>query len=112
MDDNEIRMDRSRRQEKEGAKAYSGKTVRGSGSGRMKGDIDSKYFRIECKRTDKKQKSITVTQAFLEKIEEEAFGAGKLPALEIEIGSYKPWVIIRREEFQNLIAYFKEFGDG
>ena len=112
MDDNQIRLERSKRQEVRGARNYKGRRIRGSGSGVMKGDMDSKYFRIEAKRTDKRQKSITIKQEYLDKIRDQAFEDRKLPALEIEIGNAKPWVIIRKEEFQNMISYFAQHGEG
>lgn len=74
---------RSRDQEKELATRVGGKCTPGSGSKSVKGDVRVKgVIRIEAKTT--KNKSFSVTQDMLDKIEEAALAHGELPIIVVE----------------------------
>ena len=74
---------RAPKQEKELAKRVGGKTVRGSGSGKEKGDVRlHRVCRIEAKTTNKN--SFSVTREMIEKIETAAMCHGELPVLIVE----------------------------
>lgn len=74
---------RSPKQEKELAKRVGGKTVRGSGSGKEKGDVRvHRVCRIEAKTTNKK--SFSVTREMIEKIETAAICYGEMPVIIVE----------------------------
>ena len=76
---------KSQKQERKTAKTFSGRTQAGSGSlSGSKGDVRSKYNLIECKRTD--HSSISIKEAWLDKIRKEAVKEGRIPVLAIEIG--------------------------
>ena len=90
---------KANRQEKRLAKELKGYTTAASGAGRNKGDIDTKNFKIEVKRTDKQ--SLAIKKSWLLKIEEESYGVGKEPALIIEIDG-EEWVVIPKRLFKIL----------
>lgn len=74
---------RAPKQEKKVARDTGGYRVRGSGSGKEKGDTrDRGISRIECKCTS--NKSIAVTRDMVEKITNAALGNGEIPAIHIE----------------------------
>ena len=90
---------KSNKQEKRLAKEFGGRTTAASGAGRNKGDIDIKRFKIEVKRTDKQ--SLAIKKEWLVKIDEEAYGVGKDPALIIEIGG-EEWDVIPKRIFKQI----------
>jgi Holliday junction resolvase len=74
---------RAPRQERELAKRVGGNTVRGSGSGKEKGDVRlHRVCRIEAKTTSKQ--SFSVTREMIEKIETAAMCHGEMPVLIVE----------------------------
>lgn len=62
-----------------------------------KGDVRGDENLIECKRTDKKQ--ITIHDAWLEKIREEALVEGRTGLLVIEMASGRPWVMVEQADW-------------
>lgn len=69
--------------EREMAARLGGRTVRGSGSGKEKGDVRVKgLLRVEAKCT--KRDSFSITGPMLDKIEAAAVGAGEIPAVVVE----------------------------
>jgi hypothetical protein len=93
---------RSKKQEKKVASLASGFLVPGSGSGRFKGDVQSKEFKIECKTTEKD--SISLKLSWLRKIEAEALSDAKTPVLSIEIGDTR-YYVLREQEFEDYVHY-------
>lgn len=78
-----------------------GKRVKGSGAGNVKGDIRSDKFIVECKST--KFKSFSITERLLEKLEEDSFGADKIPILSIELENGKrKFYVITEDAFEEL----------
>lgn len=76
--------ERAARQEKRTAKRLGGETVKGSGSGDVKGDVRLKgIVRIEAKHT--KHKSFRVTEEIIDGIELAVAGTGEIPVIEVEI---------------------------
>ncbi len=74
---------RSPKQESEIADRVGGRVTRGSGSGNEKGDVRvEKVVRIEAKTT--KNKSFSVTQEIVNKIEGAALPNGEVPAIVVE----------------------------
>lgn len=74
---------RSPQQELELANRVGGRVTRGSGSGNEKGDVRvDKVIRIEAKTT--KNKSFSVTQDIVNKIEAAALPNGEVPAIVVE----------------------------
>ena len=74
---------RAPKQEREIAHRVGGRVTPGSGARDVKGDVRVKgLLRIECKTT--KNKSFSVTQEMLEKIEMAACSGGEMPVLIIE----------------------------
>lgn len=72
--------------------------MRGSGSGREKGDVNTRHFKVECKGT--KHGSMQVQLPWLVKIEEEAFDSGRRMALELSfLEGKKKFVLISQEDF-------------
>ncbi len=75
---------RSPVQEKQLATKLGGERVRGSGCGRVKGDVRVKgVLRVEAKVT--RHNSFSVTKEMIEKIETAAITEGELPAMLIEL---------------------------
>ena len=91
---------KSNKQEKRLAKEFGGRTTAASGAGRNKGDIDIKRFKIEVKRSERG--SLAIKKEWLLKIDEEAYGVGKNPALAIEIDG-EEWVIIPKRVFMSIM---------
>lgn len=76
---------RARMQEKAAAKRIGGTVTRGSGSGRVRGDVRLKGFvRLEAKTT--KHRSFSVTDELIDKLEAAVFGVGEVPIMQIELG--------------------------
>lgn len=74
---------RAPKQEREVAHRVGGRVTPASGARDVKGDVRVKgVLRIECKTT--KNKSFSVTQEMLDKIEEAACSGGELPIMVIE----------------------------
>lgn len=77
---------RAPKMERETAKRLGGRVTPGSGAKDTKGDVRiRRVSRIECKTT--KHKSFSVTSEMIRKIEDAVFGAGEVPAIEIELGT-------------------------
>ena len=76
---------RSKVQEAETAARLGGRVTKQSGGGMFeKGDVRIPgLVKVECKTT--KNKSFSVTKDIIEKIEEQALGAGELPVIEVDI---------------------------
>lgn len=84
---------KSVRQEKREARKFGGRARKGSGCGpNNKGDVETKVFLIECKRTDKKQ--IVLKKEVIDKIEQEALQHGKEPLIALEIQDRRVYVIL------------------
>lgn len=74
---------RSPKQEAELAERLGGKIVKGSGCGFEKGDVRVRNkILLEAKCTS--NKSFSITQEILDKIEDAACGNGELPVIEVE----------------------------
>jgi hypothetical protein len=88
----DMRMKRSRAQEKHVASKSGGKTRPGSGSRWFApGDIKSKLYLISCKTTTKK--SFSLKQKDLEEIKVDAFMEDKTPLMQVDFGGRKVWII-------------------
>jgi hypothetical protein len=75
---------RSKQQEAEVAAKIGGVQVRRSGAGVEKGDVRLKNFvRVEAKTT--KNKSFSVTEEILDKLDDSVLGSGEVPLFHIEI---------------------------
>lgn len=75
---------RARAQEQAAAKRIGGVVTRGSGSGRVRGDVRLKGFvRLEAKTT--KHRSFSVNDELLDKLETAVFGTGEVPVMQIEL---------------------------
>lgn len=99
------KLRKSKRQEKSAARDYGGRTVGGSGSGREKADVNTPDVKLECKRTDKA--SMSLKREWLEKVFDQAYSSGRVPALEIEFegGGREParWVMIESRLFKEVL---------
>lgn len=73
-----------------------------------KSDIASKHFRIEAKTRVKPSKTMTLKKEWLNKIGNEAFETGKLPALAISFGDGRDYFIIDEKTFYKLVEGLKE----
>lgn len=94
------RIQRSRQQEHRTAKKHNGRRQSGSGSSwSKKGDVKTKRFLIENKRTD--AKSISIKAEVLEKIWTEAWADGLMPALVFELGG-RSWIIHAEDDYLEL----------
>lgn len=94
---------RSREQEKGLAKQIGGVRVKASGAGVEKGDVRLKNFvRIEAKTT--KNKSFSVTEELVEKLEDSVLGSGEVPLFHIEILSGAKKCIVMPEWALDLIV--------
>ena len=79
------RLQRSRAQEKRGARLHGGRVQPGSGNGTThKGDVRTERALIEYKRTD--ADSITIKLAWLEKVRREALVIGRTQLFGFELG--------------------------
>lgn len=98
-----------RAQEERIASAVGGRRVPASGASPFsKGDVSQDRFLIECKQTV--AASLSVKQAWLEKITGEAEAQGKYPALSLEIQggerrlAERDWIAVPRSVFQRLLS--------
>ena len=92
------KLDKSRRQEKVLSRRFQGKLQVGSGNKSFhKGDVKTKVYLMEAKRTDKD--SMILKGEWLRKIRSEAFRYGKIPTLAIEIGDER-YIIIEENDFK------------
>lgn len=81
----------------------------GSGNGLfVKGDVTTKEFKIEAKRTDNTH-SISLKREWLTKVAHQAFSERRLPAVAIEFGgSTEQFYVLRASEFQLLLSLLRE----
>lgn len=81
----------------------------GSGNGKfVKGDVTTKEFKIEAKRTDNAH-SISFKREWLTKVSHQAFSERRLPAVAIEFGgSDEQFYVLRASEFQLFVALLRE----
>ena len=92
---------RSKKQEENTAKRLKGRVQPASGAfSGLKGDVATKFFLVEDKRTDKK--SIVLHADWLENIYEQARRDGKSPLLELEINK-RIYYIICKEDLEGLL---------
>jgi Holliday junction resolvase len=85
---------RWKKQEKEIAGKVKGKVSKASGASYQKADVRKfGIVRLECKSTSKK--SFRVDEKMIDKLEKDAFGAGEIPVIAVEIlnGKRKVYVI-------------------
>ncbi len=85
---------RAKVMEKETAKRIGGRQTKGSGSSYEKGDVRIKgLVRIESKTT--KNKSFSVNEEMIDKIENATNGSNEVPVIEIEIlgGARRVYVV-------------------
>lgn len=91
----------SRAQERRVAMSMGGRVTMASGAlPGGGGDAENEEWLSECKRTDKKQ--ITITVAVLDKLTVEASRAGRKPRLDVEVGGQE-WVAVPRAVFDGLV---------
>jgi len=106
---------RSREQEEELALQVGGQKTLASGALDVKGDVRKKrVIRIEAKTT--KNKSFSVTQEMVQKIEDAAFSANELPAIVVEFlndkGSPQSKVAVVPVYVLEMIGVWKETHNG
>lgn len=99
--------DRSKHQERESAERFGGRVQKGSGCGpyqHNKADVRvTGVVRLEAKTT--KHRSFSVTMAMVEKLEEETFGSGELPVIEVELALGKKRVyVVPADQFEMLFG--------
>lgn len=94
----------SNKQEKQVAKALSGKKIANSGATTFeKGDVKTELFLIECKTCIQEKQSFTLKKEWFIKNEEEAFAMGKLyNALAFDFGDGDTRYIISEDLFKYL----------
>lgn len=98
MSDAGRRRKLSRRQEKDTAKRYAGRTTPGSGSGWLhRNDVRSDEFLIENKRTDN-ERSITIKADDLRQLRINATRLDKVGIMEIYLGGHN-YVILHSDDF-------------
>lgn len=102
----------SNRQEKAVAKAVNGKQQANSGASTwQKGDVENKYFLIECKTViGTRHKSFSIKEEWLDKIAEEAIGMRKQGwalCFEYNQTDNNRYYVISERMFQ-LLNYFME----
>lgn len=68
-----------------------------------KSDVVSRLFRIEAKTKEKPSKSIKIEESWMDKIEQEAYESGKMPALAFSFGKNKDYFILPDKTFYGLI---------
>jgi hypothetical protein len=104
----------SKKQEEKIAEIIGGKVVPGSGSTDFKkGDVENKYSLIECKTLAKPRLSHTIKKNDLEKIQQQAFEAGKeIAVLAFDFGDSKNYFILDEKTFLNVMqVYFTKICD-
>ncbi len=81
----------------------------GSGNGKfVKGDVTTKEFKIEAKRTDNTH-SISFKKEWLTKVASQAFSERRLPVVAIEFGgSSEQFYVLRADEFQLFASLLRE----
>lgn len=72
-----------------------------------KGDVVSEIFLIEAKTKSKPSKSFSIKREWLDKIEEEAFLAGKLPALAFSFGDNVDYFVVNSDVFKELVSKYR-----
>lgn len=95
---------KSAKQEARVASLAGGFVTPASGAGRFKGDVQNRDFKIECKTTVKD--SIRLSASWLRKIESEAISDGKYPALALEIGDER-YYVLTEFNFKDYLDYLK-----
>lgn len=71
-----------------------------------KSDVVSENFRIEAKTRMKESKSISLKKEWLDKIGNEAFETGKMPALAISFGDGRDYFVLDDRTFYKLAESF------
>lgn len=100
---------RAAKQEERIAKKFGGVRVSGSGSGRWKGDVDTRDFKIEAKYTDKHK--FPLSDALISKIKSEAFSEGKSWAVNLKLPDNDVY-IISEDSFQEYLKLKQEAING
>lgn len=106
-----IQKEVSSLQEKEVANKLCGKIVPASGGTRYDaGDVDAGIFLVECKTVTKPQMSVSVKQAWMDKVAEQAFEQGKqYSALAFRFEPEgKDYIVVDIDTFQQLLDNYKE----
>lgn len=88
------------RLEKQTAADMRGRVTPGSGcvqNVRLKGDVITKHFRVECKLTQAASYSLKL--AVLDKIEREALSNCQCPLMSLEIGQQR-YAVLRWQDFE------------
>lgn len=112
--------------EKHTKKALAGVLTPGSGAGRSKGDVMHGYgktgryatrgFKRMIEKKSTAAKSIKLEQDWLEKIEQQAFDAGKDPVLVVEFQTMSPehsqWGLVPLEKLKELFELEDKYGEG
>lgn len=89
---------KSRRQEKDTAKAHNGRVQPGSGSGWVhRNDVLAERFLIENKRTDN-ERSITIKADDLRQLRINATRRDRIGLLEFYLGGHN-YIILHRDDF-------------
>lgn len=101
----------SSKQEKQVAKAVSGRQVANSGATAFaKGDVTTDLMLIECKTCVEEKKSFSIKKEWLKKNKEEAFEMGKsYSALAFNFGpNSENYYVIDEKLFKELIEYLEK----
>ena len=90
--------------ETDAAELVGGKRHRGSGASPWKkSDASSNVFQVECKQTG--NESLSLKLEWLTKIEREAMGCGKVPALHVRfLKNQSDWVMIPAYMLKRLLS--------
>ena len=111
-------MKKSQDQEKRITKSLNqikaeARTTPGSGSMYCaKSDVVCKHFRVEAKTKVKPAKSVSVKKEWMDKIEQEAFETGKIPALAFSFGTQTDYFVLKDRDFYSLIEELEEYRNG
>lgn len=94
-------MKKWKKKEKSDAFTFNGKVTKGSGnSWYAPGDIKTENFLIECKQTEKKSYSISLTT--WDKIYSQALFSYRTPILSLKIQDVD-LVVLDKEDFKNIL---------
>lgn len=76
-----------------------------------KSDVVSRLFQIECKTKEKPSKSMSIKKEWMDKIAQEGFDNGKIPALVFSFGDNADYFVLRDQEFLELIEELIQLRD-